>query len=85
MKVLEAVIAGLDQHVSGQSRINKKSQKKSCAKRTDKRVFLCPECDTAWQPPFFNNKKADYYDDFPKIGIKNNKKICPKCKQQTGF
>ena len=79
MDILEAIFSGDDNDGSGKTRIHKKSQSLFRMNSIDDRIFICNECDKAWQKPIsgFPKKSFSYYEDFPTIGKK--RRTCPKC------
>ena len=81
MDILEAIFSGDDNDGSGKTRIHKKSQSLFRMNSIDDRIFICNECDKAWQKPISGvpKKSFSYYEDFPTIGKK--RRTCPKCSQ----
>ena len=79
MDILEAIFSGDDNDGSGKTRIHKKSQSLFRMNSIDDRIFICYECDKAWQKPISGvpKKSFSYYEDFPTIGKK--RRTCPKC------
>jgi|TARA_Y100000294_G_C8242678_1_gene211475 hypothetical protein len=79
MTILESIYSGDKQNYNGTARINKQRKATYAWDTTDANIFICPECDIAWQRPISGGQAEtyNYYEDFPTIGKK--RKVCPKC------
>jgi len=43
-------------------------------------MFACDRCQLVWQPRYVHSVPDDYYEDFPRYGLK--RKTCPQCKEK---
>ena len=78
MTILESIYSGDKQNYNGTARINKQRKATYAWDTTDANIFICPDCNIAWQNPITGNGEHWYYEDFPTYG--KRRKQCPKCK-----
>lgn len=79
MNILEAIYAGDSCEVNGQARIHKTLKETYAWDMADGQIYVCPDCNIAWQKPITGNGEHFYYEDFPTYG--KRRKQCPKCKK----